>query len=169
VQNPLADQLPDLLSAFEKTCSEVDVEQMKRRTPDIDIRPQTAPSLASAYRYVMVMDPAQWEAAKQQVTVGSAIKAAVLTEPAMVSKFRGNESRLILLVLSRDAHYFLEGNHIGSNLTQHSNNAGWPDSAIHAAALVDVVRCDPNCGRHCSRLRWFDAYRGSPASVRYYQ
>lgn len=124
---------------------------MESRTFEIDVCPQTAPPLVSADGYVVVVYQAERKAAQQQVTVRSTIKTAVFTEPVMVAKFLGNESRLVLFMLSTAAHYFLKGNNVCIKLTQHSYNADWPDAAIQSPAFVDVVGCDPNCLWHCFR------------------
>ena len=152
VQDLWADQLPDLLSPFEKTRPQVDIKNMEGGLGYFNIGAQAATMLASLCSNVMVSDRSQRKTTEQQVAVCATIETAVFTKVRMEAELCGNELRLIFFGMPMNAKDFLQRDDIRISFAQHLHNTRWVHAAVKSTAFVNVVGQNPDAVRHISEL-----------------
>jgi len=135
-----------LVTTFEKTRAEVDVENLHRslRVVGFDYDFQTTSRFVAPAGQIVIVFGNDRESGQNRVPVSRAAKPSILADAKIETEFL--RDRLYLVVFPRrliHAHDFLEGDDVGIDLFQYFGNAFWPHTAIKSLALMNVVSCDP--------------------------
>ena len=141
--DPFFEQPPCLLTMFHESRSKMHIEDMQRRSVDLNIGSQAASPLAAGFCDVIVPVDMNREATQHDVSVTSAFQSPGLTECEVKTQLIRYEPELISFAAAAfDAQHFLERNNIGIDRLQYLDDPVRADAPVQAAAFMHVVGND---------------------------
>src|SRR3954471_8998965 len=135
----------------------MNIENMNHLPACIDVRPKTAPPLATTPAQIVICGEGRGKSAQGHVAVSPSVQLPVLSKgPVIAFQFTCEASCLIVFRLAiADVENFLQRRHVCIQLLNYSRNSFWPGASIESAALMDVVsrNSQPLHVGHCWRSK----------------